>query len=173
MIVRRGWSAINIHDYPDGYVPRSGPATKNVHKGMAASRHMANLLSSGLVNEIHKLFWRSVVRPPICCLCDWGFEAGHECALVAFTQVPEDVANSLRRGCENPPEHPAHLEWFCPQHIRLATQLVHLTCKQAVTQLQSLGVDESNSAAERPILDDLFLSECPDIRHSGPSGSRR
>jgi hypothetical protein len=118
-------------------------------------------ISPGLVNESHVLFWRPVVRPPICCLCDCGFETGRECALVAFTQVPEDVANSLRRGCEDPPEHPPHLEWFCPQHIPLAMQLVHLTCKQAVTQLQSLGVAESNSAAGRPILDDLFLSECP------------
>jgi len=44
---------------------------------------------------------------------------------------------------------------------QLATQLVHLTCTQAATQLQSLAIDGSNSAPQRPILDDLFLSECP------------
>ena len=115
----------------------------------------------GLVNESQVLFWRPVMRPPICCLCDRGFETGHECELVAFTQVPEDVANSLRRGYEDPPEHPPHLEWFCPEHAQLATQLVHLTCTQAVAQLQSLTADESNSVPHRPILDDLFLSECP------------
>ena len=101
------------------------------------------------------------MRPPICCLCDRGFETGHECELVAFTQVPEDVADSLRRSHEDPPEHPPHLEWFCQEHVHLATQLVHLTCTQAVTQLQALTADESHSVSHRPMLDDLFLSECP------------
>ena len=115
----------------------------------------------GLVNESQMLFWRPVMRPPICCLCDRGFETGHECELIAFTQVPEDVANSLRRGYEDPPEHPPHLEWLCPEHVQQATQLVHLTCTQAVDQLQSLSLDGSDSGSQKPILDDLFLSECP------------
>ena len=44
---------------------------------------------------------------------------------------------------------------------RLATQLVHLTCTQAVDQLQSLSLDGSDSGSQKPILDDWFLSECP------------
>ena len=101
------------------------------------------------------------MKPPMCCLCYHGFETGHECELIAFTQIPEDVVNSLRRGDKDPPEHPPHLEWFCTEHVHSATQLVHLTCTQAVTQLQSLAVNEATSVPNRPIVDDLFLSECP------------
>ena len=115
----------------------------------------------GIVNESEMLFWRPVMRPPICCLCDRGFETGHECELIAFTQVPEDVANAVRRGDEDTPEHPPHLEWFCPEHVQQAAQLVHLTCTQAVGQLQALYIDGSDSSSQEPILDDLFSSECP------------
>lgn len=104
------------------------------------------------------------MRPPECCICDNSLENGDKCELVSFAMIPQEVIDQKQNS--NPagltiPDHPEHQEWFCMDHIDMAKQFEHLTSREAVTQLKAILVPPPGRNLKGPVLDDLFVSECP------------
>ena len=77
------------------------------------------------------------MRPPICCLCDRGFEEGEECEWVSFRQTDSDkqwhadaAAQRIR------PDHPPDCDWFCRDHAETARAFAHEDRATAIHSIQ-------------------------------------
>ena len=77
------------------------------------------------------------MRPPICCLCDRGFEEGEECEWVSFRQTDSDkqwhadaAAQRIR------PDHPPDCDWFCRDHADTARAFAHEDRATAIHSIQ-------------------------------------
>lgn len=86
------------------------------------------------------------MRPPVCRICGRDFDPTEDGGSVSFRKTkdpwwegrvdPEEVERS------GPPTgHPAHVDWFCGEHVEEARELAHLEKSEALGRLR--GEEES------------------------------
>lgn len=82
------------------------------------------------------------MKPPICDYCNQRFELSGENAggLVSFKPTAEDKKQLARFKRPGFVGHPPNQEWFCHDHIQLASSLSHLSLAEALkTMRKELG----------------------------------
>jgi hypothetical protein len=76
------------------------------------------------------------MRPPICEICDRGFNPDNEGGLIGFKKTSEGKAFDKRVTETGIVGHPPDTGWFCGTHYGKALEMKHLTINEAIKRIR-------------------------------------